>query len=70
MNSTRRTRFENSFKLTHYQELIEDDPAYPQQFLFSVLHILPKTMARDEIIERETRYKRKLGSRATGLNSN
>lgn len=53
------------------RKLVESDSAsYPEQFRFSVLQILPKTMTRDEVINRETLYKRKLGSRATGLNSN
>jgi hypothetical protein len=52
------------------RELIRSDDAYPKQFRFSVLQILPKTMTRDEVIKRETLYKHKLGTRATGLNSN
>ena len=43
---------------------------YPNQFRFSVLQILPKTMARDEVVRREALHKRKLGTRATGLNLN
>jgi len=53
------------------RELIKNNPAdYPAQFRFSVLQILPKTMAREEVLQRETLYKHKLGTRATGLNSN
>lgn len=53
------------------RELIKSNSAtYPQQFRFSVLQILPKTMAREEVLQRETLYKHKLGTRATGLNSN
>lgn len=52
------------------RELIRSDSAYPEQFRFSVLQILPKTWTRDEILKRETLYKHKLGTRATGLNSN
>jgi hypothetical protein len=52
------------------RELIRSDSSYPEQFRFSVLQILPKTMARDEVVRRETLYKDKLGTRATGLNSN
>jgi hypothetical protein len=29
-----------------------------------------ETMAREEVLQRETLYKHKLGTRATGLNSN
>lgn len=52
------------------RDLIAADPAYPAHFRFSVLHVLPKTMAREEVLRREAVYKQKLGSRATGLNSN
>jgi hypothetical protein len=51
------------------RQLIKSDSAYPAQFRFSVLQILPKTMKREEILKREALYKRKLGARATGLNS-
>jgi hypothetical protein len=51
------------------RELIGSDSSYPGQFRFSVLQILPKTMARDDVVRRETLYKHKLGTRATGLNS-
>lgn len=52
------------------QALIKKSPAdYPKNFRFSVLQILSKTMAKNEVIRRETRYQQKLGSRATGLNS-
>lgn len=53
----------------HLQELINSDPDYPERFRFSVLRTLPKTMTRVEVYKRETLYKQKLGSRATGLNS-
>ena len=36
----------------------------------SLPQILPKTMARDEILRREALCKAKLGSRAKGLNLN
>ena len=51
-------------------KLIQKNPAYPERFRFSVLQILPRTMAREEVIKRETLYKDKLGSKAHGLNSN
>lgn len=50
------------------REVIRNDSSYPEQFRFSVLQVLPKTMARDEVVRREALYKDKLGSRATGLN--
>ena len=52
------------------RDLLKRDSDYPEQFRFSVLQILPKTMTAVEVIKRETLYKHKLGSRATGLNSN
>jgi hypothetical protein len=52
------------------RKLIKSDPAYPDRFRLSLLQILPKTMARDEILRREVLYKAKLGSRAKGLNLN
>lgn len=52
-------------------ELIRRDSRYPQRFRFSLLQILPTTMADKEVIKRENIYKEKLGSRAVlGLNSN
>lgn len=51
------------------RDLIGENSAYPEQFRFSVLQILPKTMARDEVLKRESLYKEKFGTRATGLNS-
>jgi hypothetical protein len=50
--------------------LMESDTAYPKAFRFSILHILPKTTAPEEVIRRESLYKTKLGSKATGLNLN
>ena len=50
--------------------LLSRDKVYPKGFRFSLLQILPKTMAREAVIQREGLYKQKLGSRATGLNGN
>jgi hypothetical protein len=51
-------------------ELIERNPGvYPQRFRFSLLQVLPKTLARDEVLARERLYMGKLGSRAIGLNN-
>ncbi len=52
------------------KKLIIDDPAYPQAFSYSILQILPPTFARSAVLESERRYKKKLGTRATGLNEN
>jgi hypothetical protein len=51
------------------RDLIRSDSSYPEQFRFSVLQILPKTLTTKEVVGHETRFKEKLGSRATGLNS-
>lgn len=51
-------------------DLLSKDPAYPERFRFSLLQILPKTLTREEVIGRETLYKQKLGTRASGLNLN
>jgi hypothetical protein len=48
------------------RNLIESDPDYPASFLFSILHILPRSMSKDAVIQRETEYKIKLGTRAIG----
>ena len=52
------------------QELLERDPGRHQEFEFTVLRTLDKTMSRKEVFDIETLYKRKLGSRAFGLNAN
>jgi len=52
------------------RDLIARDPSYPSAFRFSLLQILPRTMAREEVIKREAVYKAKLGTRARGLNLN
>ncbi len=52
------------------RDLINNDSSYPEKFSYSILQILPKSFARSEVLEWETRYKEKLGSRATGLNIN
>lgn len=52
------------------RNLVATDAAYPDAFTYSVLQILPKTVARAETLEWERLYKQKLGSLATGLNAN
>jgi hypothetical protein len=51
-------------------DLVESGKGYPEKFRFSILQILPKSLTKDEVIRREVLYKDKLGSKATGLNSN
>jgi len=50
------------------RELIASNSDYPEQFLYSVLHVLPKTLARIEVVKREMKYMVKLGTRTIGLN--
>jgi hypothetical protein len=46
-------------------------PGYAREaFTFTILHTLPRSMTRTEVLDYESKYKRKLGSRAFGLNSN
>jgi hypothetical protein len=52
------------------RDLIAGNAVYPERFRFSILQILPKTMTFDAVVRREGLYKHKLGTRATGLNSN
>ncbi len=51
-------------------ELLEAHPERWRRFQFSILRTLPKTMTAAEVIEVESLKKRKLGSRAFGLNRN
>jgi hypothetical protein len=50
--------------------LISPDGPYPSAFRFSILQIVPKSMTREDVVERETRLKAKLGCLAHGLNLN
>jgi hypothetical protein len=52
------------------EKLLQSEEGYPNSFTFSILQILPVTTARAEVLKRESYYKAKLGSRATGLNRN
>jgi hypothetical protein len=52
------------------RSLVENEAAYPKAFRFSILHVLPKTTAPEEVIRRESLYKIKLGAKTTGLNLN
>jgi len=49
---------------------IGNDPSSVSRFQYSLLETLPASMTQKEAIARETLYKRKLGTRAHGLNSN
>ena len=51
-------------------ELLQQDPHRYRSFAFSILRTLPKTLTNREVIQVENLFKRKLGSRAFGLNGN
>lgn len=52
------------------QEVIYQNPDRCQNFLFSILQILPKTITDDEVIRLEGLYKDKLQTRKFGMNEN
>jgi len=52
------------------QELLQRNPTGHRFFDFTILRTLDKTMSQNEVFAIETLYKRKLGSRAYGLNAN
>lgn len=52
------------------KELLKNSPGRYKQFQFSILRVLEPSAPKDEVIYQEVLTKRKLGSRAFGLNSN
>ncbi len=52
------------------QALLANDPTRARAFQFTILRTLPRSMAQREVVEVEAAFKRKLGSRAFGLNAN
>jgi hypothetical protein len=52
------------------KELIENDFTYGNNFQFSILMLLPRTITPDEAIKKERLFKNKLGTNAFGLNNN
>ena len=50
--------------------LASKDPNFADKFTFSLHHVFPKTVSKNEVIEYESMLKLKLGSRAFGLNEN
>ncbi len=52
------------------KELVETDKDYGYNFQFTILMLLSKTATADEVIEKETLFKKKLGTHAFGLNNN
>lgn len=51
-------------------KLVSKNAAYANNFHFSILMILPKTITADQAIEKEKLFKRKLGTNSFGLNNN
>ena len=51
-------------------ELLAKSPNHARNFRFSILRTLSKTLTSKEVIAKEALYKKKLGTRAFGLNSN
>ncbi|MGF2715389.1 GIY-YIG nuclease family protein [Bacillus cereus] len=52
------------------REIIDRDPERVDDFIYTILQILPITYKDREVFKVESLYKNKLGSRAFGLNSN
>lgn len=52
------------------KEVICNSPERYENFQFSILQILPKTITQDEVVRIENLYKRKLLSKEFGLNDN
>ena len=52
------------------KELLEKAPSRYKHFQFSILRVLEHGATKDEVLSEESLTKRKLGSRAFGLNSN
>lgn len=50
--------------------ILEKDSLRYKKFQYSILRTLPRTLTSSEVIEIESIYKRKLGSKAFGLNLN
>jgi hypothetical protein len=52
------------------EELLDGQPAYERNLRYTILQTLPRTLTQNEVIAYEALYKRKLGTRAFGLNLN
>jgi len=52
------------------KELIENSPNYADNFQFSILMLLPRTITAVEAIKKERLFKNKLGTNSFGLNNN
>ena len=52
------------------KDLISLDPTHGNNFQFSILMLLPRTITADEAIKKERLFKNKLGTNSFGLNNN
>jgi hypothetical protein len=52
------------------KDLVKNDRVYARNFSFTILQTLPRTATPAEVVVVEQLHKRKLGSRAYGLNAN
>ena len=52
------------------KELVTADPTHGNNFQFSILMLLPRTITADEAIKKERLFKNKLGTNSFGLNNN
>jgi len=52
------------------KEICDKDSNVHREFRFSILRTLPKSLTQKEVLDFEDFYKKKLGSRAFGLNEN
>lgn len=51
-------------------KLLEEKPDYCNNFMYSILQTIPNLLNKEEVIQKESFFKEKLGSRAFGLNKN
>lgn len=52
------------------RKLLQNNPVRHKRFQFSILRVLEPSVTKDEVLEQEALTKKKLGSRAFGLNGN
>jgi hypothetical protein len=50
--------------------LLEAEPLAYKRFRYSIMEVMPSNSLKDEIVAKESLYKKKLGTRAFGLNQN
>lgn len=51
-------------------EKLESDPNAYRNFRYSILEVFPGNLLKEEVIQKESLYKKKFGTRAFGLNEN